>query len=185
LRTAIANHFVPNQDRARLTKLARAYWEYPASALYPDVKPVLKALAAQFKLGLVANSGEAALRALRRDGLHDLFEVIILADLVGIEKPDDKIFQYALDKSGIPASRAVHVGNRLDSDIRPAKGLGLRTIWILRGDAPPAPTLEQLAEPDAIVISLIGVPAALARLMSVNAKAGSSLLSSKTISGDE
>jgi HAD superfamily hydrolase (TIGR01549 family) len=185
LRTAIANHFVPNQDRARLTKLARAYWEYPASALYPDVKPVLKALGAQFKLGLVANSGEAALRALRRDGLQDLFEVLVLADLVGIEKPNDKIFQYALDKAGIPASRAVHVGNRLDSDIRPAKGLGLRTIWILRGDAPPAPTLEQLAEPDAIVISLIGVPAALARLMSVNAKAGSSLLSSKTISGDE
>jgi polyol permease family/HAD superfamily hydrolase (TIGR01549 family) len=179
LRTAIANHFVPNQDRARLTKLARAYWEYPASALYPDVKPVLKALRTQFKLGLVANSGEAALRALRRDGLHDLFETIVLADLVGIEKPNDKIFQYALDKAGIPASRAVHVGNRLDSDIRPAKGLGLRTIWILRGDAPPAPTLEQLAEPDAIVISLIGVPAALARLMSVNAQTGSSLLSSK------
>jgi polyol permease family/HAD superfamily hydrolase (TIGR01549 family) len=185
LRTAIANHFVPNQDRARLTKLARAYWEYPSSALYPDVKPVLKALGAQFKLGLVANSGEAALRALRRDGLQDLFEVIVLADLVGIEKPNDKIFQYALDKAGIPASRAVHVGNRLDSDIRPAKGLGLRTVWILRGDAPPAPTLEQLAEPDAIVISLIGVPAALARLMSVNAQMGSSLLSSKTISDGE
>jgi polyol permease family len=172
LRTAIANHFVPNQDRERLIKLARGYWEYPASALYPDVKPALKALAAQFKLGLVANSGDAALSALRRDGLHDLFEVIVLADLVGIEKPDEKIFQYALHKAGIPASRAVHVGNRLDSDIRPAKGLGLRTIWILRGDAPPAPTLDQLAEPDAIVISLIGVPTALSRLMSINPQTG-------------
>jgi hypothetical protein len=55
----------------------------------------------------------------------------------------------------------------------------------LRGDAPPAPTLEQLAEPDAIVISLIGVPAALARLMSVNAQIGSPLLSSKAISDGE
>src|SRR6202790_4568198 len=169
LRTAIANHFVPNRDRERLTTLARRYWEYPASALYPDVKPALKALAAQFKLGLVANSGEAAVRALRRDGLHDLFHVIALADIVGIEKPDERIFQYALDKAGIQASRTVHVGNRLDSDIRPAKKLGLRTVWILRGDAPPAPTLEQLAEPDAIVISLIGVPTALSRLMNVNA----------------
>jgi len=117
--------------------------------------------------------------------LHDLFQVIALADLVGVEKPNDKIFRYALDKAGVPASRAVHVGNRLDSDIRPAKGLGLRTIWILRGDAPPAPTLDQLAEPDAIVISLIGVPAALSRLMSVNAQSGESLLSLKAISGDE
>ena len=171
LRTAIANHFVPDRDRERLTTLARRYWEYPTSALYPDVKPALKALAAQFKLGLVANSGEAALRALRRDGLHDLFNVIALADLVGVEKPDEKIFQYALDRAGVPASRAVHVGNRLDSDIRPAKRLGLRTVWILRGDAPPAPTLEQLAEPDAVVTSLIGVPTALSRLMSENAQA--------------
>jgi putative hydrolase of the HAD superfamily len=170
LRTAIANHFVPNRDRERLTTLARRYWEYPASALYPDVKPALTALAAHFKLGLVANSGEAALKALRRDGLDDLFDVIALADLIGVEKPSEKIFQYALDETGVPASRAVHVGNRLDSDIRPAKRLGLRTVWILRGDAPPAPTLEQLAEPDAVVISLIGVPTALSRLMSANAQ---------------
>jgi polyol permease family/HAD superfamily hydrolase (TIGR01509 family) len=167
LRTAIANRFVPGADRAKLVALAKRYWEYPVSSLYPDVKPTLTALALKFKLGLVANSGEAALQALRRDGLDDLFDVVVLADVVGIEKPNEKIFQYALDKAGIPASRAVHVGNRLDSDIRPAKRLGLRTIWILRGDAPPAPTLEQLAEPDAVVISLIGVPTALSRLMSL------------------
>ncbi len=171
LRTAIANRFVPGGDRAKLIALARRYWEYPTSALYPDVKPTLTALALKFKLGLVANSGDAAIQALRRDGLYDLFDVIALADLVGIEKPNDKIFQYALDQSGVPASRAVHVGNRLDSDIRPAKRLGLRTVWILRGDAPPAPTLEQLSEPDAVVTSLIGVPTALSRLMSVGAQA--------------
>jgi len=65
----------------------------------------------------------------------------------------------------------VHIGNRLDSDIRPAKRLGLRTVWVLRGDAPPAPTLEQLSEPDAVVISLIGVPTALSRLMNINVQA--------------
>jgi polyol permease family/HAD superfamily hydrolase (TIGR01509 family) len=168
LRTAIANRFVPGADRAKLVALAKRYWEYPVSSLYPDVKPTLTALALKFKLGLVANSGESALQALRRDGLDDLFDVIVLADVVGIEKPNEKIFQYALDKAGVPASRAVHVGNRLDSDIRPAKRVGIRTVWILRGDAPPAPTLDQLAEPDAVVTSLIGVPMALSRLMSVN-----------------
>ena len=164
LRTAIANHFVPNQDRERLTTLARRYWEYPASALYPDVKPALKALAVQFKLGLVANSGEAALKALRRDGLRDLFTVIALADSVGVEKPDERIFRYALETAGVSPSCAVHVGNRLESDIRPAQRLGMRTVWLLRGDAPPAPTLDQLAEPDAVIISLVGLPTALSRL---------------------
>src|SRR4029077_443551 len=106
LRTAIANNFVPNQDRERLTALARGYWEYPPSALYPDVKPALKALATQFQLGLVANSGEAALKALRRDGLQELFTVVALADFVGVEKPDERIFRYALETAGVSPSRA-------------------------------------------------------------------------------
>ena len=128
------------------------------------MKPALNALAAQFKLGLVANSGEAALKALRRDGLRDLFTVVALADSVGVEKPDERIFLYALKTAGVSPSRAVHVGNRLESDIRPAQRLGMRTVWLLRGDAPPAPTLDQLAEPDAVIISLVGLPTALSRL---------------------
>jgi polyol permease family/HAD superfamily hydrolase (TIGR01509 family) len=164
LRTAIANHFVPNRDRERLTALAKVYWEYPPTALYPDVKPALEALARHFKLGLVANSGEAALKALQRDGLHDLFSVVALADFVGVEKPDERIFRYALETAGVSPNRAVHVGNRLEGDIRPAQRLGIRTVWLLRGDAPPAPTLEQLTEPDAVIISLLGLPMALSRL---------------------
>src|ERR1700736_6284372 len=177
LRTAIANHFVPNRDRERLTTLARRYWEYPTSALYPDVKPALEALANHFKLGLVANSGEVALKALRRDGLEDLFTVIALADFVGVEKPDERIFHYALKTAGVAPSRAVHVGNRLESDIRPAQRLGMRTVWLLRGDAPPAPTLDQLVEPDAVIISLLGLPMALSRLTGSTAFEASSAAS--------
>ena len=173
LRTAIANHFVPNQDRQRLVTLAKRYWEYPTSALYQDVKPALKVLAEHFKLGLVANSGEAALKALRRDGLEELFTVIALADFVGVEKPNEKIFNYALQTAGVSPSRAVHVGNRLESDVRPAQKLGMRTVWLLRGDAPPAPTLDQLVEPDAVIISLLGLPMALTRLMGAKSKASS------------
>jgi len=128
------------------------------------VKPALEALARHLKLGLVANSGEAALKALQRDGLHELFSVVALADFVGVEKPDERIFRYALETAGVSPNRAVHVGNRLEGDIRPAQRLGIRTVWLLRGDAPPAPTLEQLTEPDAVIISLLGLPMALSRL---------------------
>ena len=121
-------------------------------------------MATKFKLALVANSGEAALKALRRDGLDELFTVIALAEFVGIEKPDERIFRYALEKAGISPERAVHVGNRLESDVRPAHRLGMRAVWLLRGDAPPAPTLDQLAEPDAVIVSLVGLPVALSRL---------------------
>jgi polyol permease family len=167
LRTALARRFA-NGDRQRLSDLARQYWEYPPSALYPDVKPTLTVLASRYKLGLVANSLEQhVMAALRRDGLATLFTVIALSDMVGVEKPNPKIFRYALDKARTPVSRAVYVGNRLDTDIRPAQQIGMRTVWMLRGEAPPAPTLDQLTEPDAVITSLIGLPAALGRLVGV------------------
>ena len=47
-----------------------------------------------------------------------------------------------------------------------------KPVWILRGDAPPAPTLDQLSEPDAIITSLIGLPVALSRLMNMPERSG-------------
>jgi len=168
LRTAIAKRFAPGSDRATLVALAKKYWEYPAAALHPDVKPALRSLAPRFKLGLVANAGAAAKKALRRDGLDRFFSVIMLSEEAGIEKPDEEIFQRALEQAGVQADRAIHVGNRLDNDIRPAQRGGMKTIWMLRGDAPPAPTVEQLCEPDAVIISLNGLGVALSRLRTEN-----------------
>jgi putative hydrolase of the HAD superfamily len=51
----------------------------------------------------------------------------------------------------------VHIGNRLDTDVRPAAALGLGTVWVLRGEAPDSPTAEQLAEPDLAVPDLTGL----------------------------
>src|SRR5215472_15072014 len=109
LRTAIAKRLVPGSDRATLVALAKKYWEYPASALYPDVKPALRSLAPRFKLGLVANAGAPAKKALCRDGLDRFFTVIMLSEEAGIEKPDEGIFRRALEQAGIPADRAIHI----------------------------------------------------------------------------
>src|SRR5260370_562989 len=69
--------------------------------------------------------------------------------------------------------RRVKVGNGLERDVRAGQRLGMRTVWLLRGDAPPAPTLDQLIEPDAVIISLLGLPMALTRLMGARSKASS------------
>jgi putative hydrolase of the HAD superfamily len=56
------------------------------------------------------------------------------------------------------------VGDRLDYDILPAKEAGMRTVWVLRGEAPDQPTSEQLAVPDVAVEDLRGIVAVIARL---------------------
>jgi MIP family channel proteins/HAD superfamily hydrolase (TIGR01549 family) len=156
LRTVMAERF--GVDRAQLHERARPYLRYTADQLYPDVKDTLRELASRYKLAIVANQDERVLEALRRDGLVDFFDVLGLAKAAGVMKPDPRIWQYTLHQAGVDPRRAVHVGNRLDSDVRAAKGLGMRTIWLLRGEAPPSPTIEQLDEPDAVVTNLASVP---------------------------
>jgi len=56
------------------------------------------------------------------------------------------------------------VGDRLDYDVRPAKLVGMRAIWMLRGEAPDQPTPDQLEEADGSVHTLAELPAELERL---------------------
>lgn len=160
LRESLANRFLGG-DSKRLSDLAESYVDYTPDAIYPDVRPTLDMLASRYKLG-VASQNDPTTQALRRDGLADYFSVIATPQSAGANKTDERFWRWVLDQAGVPAERAVHVGNRLDSDIRPTKALGMRTIWLLRGESPPAPTVEQLTEPDAVVTSFSGVPNALA-----------------------
>jgi MIP family channel proteins/HAD superfamily hydrolase (TIGR01509 family) len=162
LRATIAKRF--GVDRQQLGELTNRYLEYSSAHLYPDVKATLRELAGRYKLAVVANQDEQVLEALRRDGLLDYFNVVALARAAKAEKPDPRIWRYALHQAGVAPHQAVHVGNRLDSDVRPAKQLGMRTVWVLRGEAPSSPSVEQLSEPDAIVTDLAHVPAVLAGL---------------------
>ncbi len=170
LRTAMATRF--GVDRERIHDLAGRYLNYGPDHLYPEVPATLRALAGRYKLALVANQDEQVLEALRRDGLFELFDVLALAKAANAMKPDARIWRYALTHAGVPPSRAVHIGNRLDADVRPAKQLGMRTIWLLRGEAPSSPTVQQLSEPDAVITSLAQAPGVIAGLASQAAPTG-------------
>ena len=162
LSKAVAGRFLPSGDGDELRRLARSHFQVPAASMYPDARPTLAALATKYKLGVVANPSEQHIAALKRDGLMQYFDVVVYPEQVDLARtPSPRMWKRALEETGVQADRAVHVGNRMDNDIRPAKQAGLHTVWLLRGEAPPSPTIEQLAEPDAIVTTFSGVPNAL------------------------
>ena len=162
LSRSIATRFLPGGDPEELYKLARSHFQVPASSMYPDARPTLAALATKYKLGVVANPSEQHIAALERDGLMQYFDVVVYPEQADHARtPSARMWKRALEETGVQADRAVHVGNRMDNDIRPAKLAGLHTVWLLRGEAPPSPSVEQLTEPDAIVTTFSGVPNAL------------------------
>ena len=161
LRQALTDRFLGGGDRGRLTEMAARHWRYGTEDLHDDVLPVIGALAGRYRLGVVANQRSQVRQALERDGVAPFIDVWAISDDVGAEKPDPRIFQHALRSAGVLARDAVHVGNRLDTDVRGAHRVGLRTVWVLRGEAPPAPTPEQRGEPDAVITGLSELPAVL------------------------
>jgi HAD superfamily hydrolase (TIGR01509 family) len=154
----------PDVDPAVVTPLVERRWRYATEALFPDVLPVLETLRPAYRLGIIANQPAATRAALERDGVGSYVDVWALSAEVGLAKPDPRLFTYAVERAGCRPEEAVYVGDRLDNDIRPARTAGLRTLWLLRGEAPSEPTAAQLAEPDGVLRSLAELPAAIARL---------------------
>jgi len=126
--------------------------------LYPEAPGVLRELASRYKLACITNHFSWIRDRAREAGFADLVSVWAISAELEVSKPDPGIFAHALRAAGTTPDRAVMVGDRLDRDIMPAKTLGLRTIWVLRNEAPSSPTAAQLAVPDAAVRTLDEVP---------------------------
>lgn len=159
LRTALAAELLGDPAlRDELHARIAPRWVHPAGTLHADVLPFLAELRERggdrIRIGVLANQEAATVEALRRDGVADFIDVWGISGIVGHEKPSPALFRWALAEAGAEPAEAVHIGNRLDTDVRPAHALGLRTVWVLRGEAPDDPTPGQLAEADLAVRSL-------------------------------
>jgi HAD superfamily hydrolase (TIGR01509 family) len=119
---------VPDEIKQRAYKY---YHLYPgANVPLPSAHEVLSALGKDHKLGVIANQPGLVRDELDKFGLTKYFSVLVISDEVGLHKPDERIFKYALDKTGAKPQRCVMVGDRVDNDVRPAKSLGMRAIWM-------------------------------------------------------
>jgi len=57
-------------------------------------------------------------------------EFVVDSQLVGVEKPDPRIFQIALDKLGLPARRTVYVGDIRSVDEAGARAAGMQFVLV-------------------------------------------------------
>jgi len=155
-RMRLAATFIgPHADIDALERIAARYWNYPPTALFADVVPTLETLrGAGYRLGVIANQPSQVRVALERDGLVPFFDTMGVSDDLGLHKPDPALFARTLEIAGVAPERTVMVGDRLDYDVRPARATGMRTVWVLRGEAPDDPTPAQLEVPDAAIEDL-------------------------------
>lgn len=139
-----------------------AHFSSPAAyALHSDVVPTLTALrAAGIRLGIISN-WEAWIHDLLAH--HDLarwFEIVVASSEVEIEKPDRRIFDIALARTGLAPGEMLYVGDSPVTDVAGAARAGWMSALIARDAAVTgsehATTLRDLRE----LPTMLGIPEA-------------------------
>jgi putative hydrolase of the HAD superfamily len=98
--------------------------------------------AAGLQLGVVSNSDGRVEQALQQAGLRDYFDVVIDSSLVGVEKPDPRIFLAALEALGVRPDEALYVGDLYEVDVVGARGAGIEAVLLTgTGSDPSHPCL--------------------------------------------
>lgn len=115
-------------------------------------KQTLETLSNDYKLGLISNFTYAPViyAGLRRVGISKFFDVILVSDAFGWRKPHAKIFEEALKRLGVRAKEAIYVGDSPEEDIKGAKQLGMKTVFVASQFFPRDRLLESEQKPDII-----------------------------------
>lgn len=105
-------------------------------ALFPDVLPVLDALAASHRHAVLSNSSiHVQDRKLRALGVHDRFEAVLCAAELGISKPQAGAFHAACTALELAPHQVAYVGDHPEIDGQGAAQAGLLSVWIDRDGA--------------------------------------------------
>lgn len=84
-----------------------------------------------YKVGLITNGKEfKQWEKLIRLGLYPFFDEIVTSESVGVEKPDAKIYQIAMDRLNVTKGTSIMVGNNFDVDIMGAYNAGMQSMII-------------------------------------------------------
>ena len=92
-------------------------------------REVLMELKQRYRMVLVSNFYGNISTVLKEFGLDGIFENIIESAVVGVRKPDPKIFTLGVEALGVKPNEAIVVGDSIDKDIIPAGKAGCHTVW--------------------------------------------------------
>jgi putative hydrolase of the HAD superfamily len=123
---------------------------------FPEVPRVLDGLRARgCKLAVVSNFDSRLPGILQALGVRKRLDAVVYSSEAGCAKPDPAIFKRALAAIGVAPERAIHVGDRVRSDVGGAVAAGLEGVLIRRGNPLAASSGQVLRSLD----ELLGVSA--------------------------
>jgi len=102
--------------------------------MFPHTIEVLQYLSKKYTLHIITNGFEEVQHIkIKNCGIEGYFEEIITSERAGFKKPDERIFQYALDLINAKALNTLMIGDSLEADIVGARSAGLHQVYFNPG----------------------------------------------------
>ena len=83
-----------------------------------------------YRLGVISNADGRVEALLESVGLLSHFDFVIDSALVGVEKPDPRIFRMGCERLGVAPEEAVYVGDIYEIDVVGARGAGMEAVLV-------------------------------------------------------
>jgi len=139
-------------------RAVNAYFEKYFRSLRPRrcARQTLGIFSRRYRVAVVSNFTYAPViyAVLRKYRLNAHLRAVVVSDEVGWRKPHPKIFMEALRRVGVEAEKTVFVGDNPIEDIKGAKNVGMKTIFIASQYFTTKDLEETSIQPDATIREL-------------------------------
>jgi HAD superfamily hydrolase (TIGR01549 family) len=148
-----AGYDLPDSVLYRILDVEQRCWD-AAARLAPDAIATLDELARRnLRTAICSNAPfppEMMRRQLRRVGVADRVDTIVLSSEVGRRKPAPEIYRATLDRLDVPAERSLFVGDQVVEDYEGPRRLGMSAVLctaLARRPVPPdVPSIGRLGD---------------------------------------
>lgn len=92
--------------------------------------PVLESLSEKYPMVLVSNFYGNIETVLEDFGIRKYFKAIIESAVMGVRKPDPRIFEHGVKALGLLPGETLVIGDSYRKDILPAESIGCQVLWL-------------------------------------------------------
>ena len=121
--------FSPEEIESKAKEIASLCYA-SAKESVEKAKPVLEALSKRWPMVLVSNFYGNIETVLKDFGIDGYFKKIIESAVVGVRKPDPKIFELGVEALGLKPEEVIVFGDSYSKDIVPAEKAGCQVFWL-------------------------------------------------------
>lgn len=98
---------------------------------YKDALQIIPCLSKKYRLGIVSDAWPSLLDVYREAQMDEYFECFVISSMIGVTKPNEKMYRTALDRLGVSAEQAAFVDDNIKNCVGAMK-LGIHSVLLCR-----------------------------------------------------